>query len=690
MSTAMIRQRRLALICMGVALGMATIFMASRVGLPGNTTALSAVLKALSLTTATATVATLMPRLLPWKGMGLGATAVLAGMGGLAIFYGLSWLPGGMWVVYALAAAGTIASVPAMRLERGVGQTLAWAVAAALLILVLALYALPRSNPPFAAEQALSRHLFIDGYYHMAVSQMIRWFGVAAAGFDGMAADHYHYGLDFMAARMSVLLDSDIPYFFPAFMHLTVLPLLVWALVATASDVAESALLPLTVAVLAAIILYASVTNDVVFISASQMASLVLVVASFPLFRWIGDHPRRTGEAEAPAWTWALALGLLFVIWAFKVSAGMLMMGTFGWLVLRGGRSFCRLTVAGLSIMAVSALAASQFMNFNDHASAMEVSLFRYYWADEVKVWRRPFFFLIYSAFPLIFMAARLVEERVGSLRALGAVARQGRITDVEVMALLWLAGYLPGALLFTHDLVWIYFYDLPAWLALPLVAGRVSAAWRGCPRASGPARLSGTALLALILLAPTLEVMGAMMMKRTGRFIAEIVETHNGLSGKTLPERNDLGERGEAAMAALADPVGTWKLMNAAKESPIWAAHILDIAIRHRTEHGRNAALYIPPTNREFWSERLSAFVSTAMFVPAMTGVPLIDGRPPLPFVKSYGYGFVQVEPRTDDVPLDDEHICAQAARWGLGPVYWVESLSDLSANRLVDCTDR
>lgn len=679
------RQRRVAAVSLLFAFMLAIIYMASRAGLPGNAEAWHAVVSALALTMAALAAPVLARTVMPLRALPAGLVLALGISVTLSLLVLLSWLPGGGWILAALAVAASVFLAPALLGPAVPVRSWLWLGLLAGLAVLLASYAMPRSQPPFSAEQALSQHLFIDGYFHMAMAQMMRWFGVPATGIDGLSWANYHYGLHVVVARLAVLVDGDIPQFFPAFMHLTVLPLLVAALVAVASDRTEHDALPLTVFIVALVVLYASITNDVIFISASYMASILLAVGTYGLIVWVAGHPRSHDGRDAPLWVWKLLLALLFANWAFKVTTGMLLTVAFGWLVLRSGRRFSRVILAGLAVLLVSVLAIWRFVSFGDHASVMSVSPFKYYWADEVKVWHRPFFMLIYSAFPIIFCVARMVEEKASS--GWWPAFRSGRLVDVEAVLLMTVIAYVPGAIFHTGDLVWIYLYDFAAWLTLPLVAGAILAA-RWVDGGRPVAGLSGAVLVALVLAAPTLEAIGGVMMKRTGRFFAEVVETHRGLLGASLPTRGDLSNRGDAAYAALGDLAGTWSMIRQPKGEPAWAARVLALARQLRAQHGPNVALYVPPTNLEFWAEDQHDCRITAMFVPALAGIPLIDGRPPLPCVPAYGYGFELVQRRTDNRPMDDAEVCASAVRWAIPTVLRVETLKDGARNRVLDCS--
>ncbi|MEZ0168402.1 hypothetical protein [Microvirga sp. TS319] len=114
-------------------------------------------------------------------------------------------------------------------------------------------------------------------------------------------------------------------------------------------------------------------------------------------------------------------------------------------------------------------------------------------------------------------------------------------------------------------------------------------------------------------------------------------------------------------------------------------------IAYRHR--FGKGLRVYAPPAHKDFWTWTAHCEASSRI-IPAVTGVPVVNGYPPLWRNCASGIkyrGWQVVVPRVSDEPLDDTAICAlDSASGGSRVVYIIESIADLSRNRLINCDPR
>ena len=671
----------------GLSFGLGFLYLASRIGLPGAIDPLPEVLSAVSIAALVFLLPSFFLAFIPRHHDFYGTISNCGAWGVLAFLIVLSYLPiaigPALWIIAGLAM--TAAVVIALRREAPLLRSTGWAVVSlAIFGLLFALIVFPRAHPPFANEQAYLGYLFDDGYYHMALTQMLIGYGVPSIGIDGLLWDPYHVGSHYIVGRLTVTSGGEVAHSFPAFMHLLFLPLLLRSLVAATLDAEAGASRSLNViiaAVLSMVVCYASLTNDIIFISPSYLVSIAAAAAVAP-FLLLAARRR----LPLNSFVWAGLLAAIPILISLKVSSGQLFALLVIYVVWRLPPSRGKAISLTLAAVALTVIFLPMFASSRDHAEQLIFSPLKYYLTDEVLVWRRPFFFLIYSIFSLAYIGCRLAAEGALARGGLKPALREGRLVDAESLLFVVVAGYFPGTVLFHPQLIWLYFYDFQAWIALPLVAGTMmskgAAQWNG-ERHRGYVFLP---VLVLLLLAPLLDSLGSYLMKRTGRFLSEIVETHVGLAGGTLPPRQMLAEREQRLVEAISDPARLLALFSSTSGLPQRYSVAAGLARQLRSQFGRDIAVYIPADNRDYWRGENYCYQDT-MFFPAILGIPLVDGEPPLPCRITHLYGFRPYELRTSNRSLGYAELCERSRQRGFSRVYRLESLDRPERNRLLQC---
>lgn len=128
------------------------------------------------------------------------------------------------------------------------------------------------------------------------------------------------------------------------------------------------------------------------------------------------------------------------------------------------------------------------------------------------------------------------------------------------------------------------------------------------------------------------------------------------------------------------------------AHKNPTIAArrNVLQDIIAHRVRLGARLRVYVPPTHTEFWT-LIKHCEARTMLIPAATGVPVIDGFPPLwtgcaSAIRHRGWQVIS--PRSSDEVLNDARLCEVDKTTPSPPVIYVlTNFSDSGLNRLVDC---
>lgn len=671
----------------GLSFGLGVLYLASRIGFHGAMDPLPEVLSAVSVAALVFLLPSFFLAFISGHHDFYGTLSNCAAWAVLAFLIVLSYLPVSIEPVLWILAAVVMTAAMVMVLCGGAPSltSVSWTVVSlAVFGALFALIVFPRAHPPFANEQAYLGYLFDDGYYHMALTQMLIGYGVPSIGIDGLLWDPYHIGSHYIVGRLTVLSGGAVVHSFPAFMHLLFLPLVLRSLVAATLDATAGANRSLNVviaAVLSMVICYASLTNDIIFISPSYLVSIAAAAAVAPFLLLVAQK-----RLSLSSFAWVGILAAIPILVSLKVSSGQLFALLVVYVVLRLPLSRPKKIVLALAAVAVTALFLPMFASSRDHAEQLIFSPLKYYLSDEVMVWRRPFFFLIYPVFSLAYIVRRLAVEgalaRGGFMRAL----REGRLADAEALLFVVAAGFFPGSVLFHPQLIWLYFYDFQAWIALPLVAGMMLS--REAHRVDGECGRGFVffSVVTILLMAPLLDVLGSYLMKRTGRFLSEIVETHAGLAGDVLPPRQMLEEREQRLVEAIADPARFLALFSSTQQLPERYSLAARLARDLQSQFGRDVAVYIPADNRDYWRGENYCY-QDAMFFPAILGIPLVDGEPPLPCRITHLYGFRPYELRTSNRSLDDSELCERSRQRGFSHVYRLESLDRPEQNRLLQC---
>lgn len=87
-----------------------------------------------------------------------------------------------------------------------------------------------------------------------------------------------------------------------------------------------------------------------------------------------------------------------------------------------------------------------------------------------------PWFILAHLFWSWVDIYLRLREEKLTAIWAIRHAALERRITDVIVVAIIAIAGWLPGEVIHIHGGSAFYFSDVQRWVALPFL---MASAWR-------------------------------------------------------------------------------------------------------------------------------------------------------------------------------------------------------------------
>jgi hypothetical protein len=347
---------------------------------------------------------------------------------------------------------------------------------------------------------------------------------------------------------------------------------------------------------------------------------------------------QRERDAQGPAWGNRVALlvlfPLLFAACGFiKISLGYLLLGMAFFCCWRLGLwrhpiYVGNLIVSGCLFLALIRLATSRV---DSHFAPFNFDRIHPEWL--------PFFFVFYFIWAWVFAWLFLRRLHVETLGDVAAAVRDGKTIPLEVLLFCTLIGLLPYLLLRFNTGSWNYFTQYQTFLGLALTVAYLSPAdklflrpsqgWRQVTMRCAAMAMVVCLIGAHLLITTTSAVYG--LLKDNAQIRAQ-------LAGYSAAEwRLHLrslygGSRGAVSSVARAR-LATLSSLRELSRMP--------------REERRRTVLYIPKTNRSYWSDLRQSSGSegtTAFIAPALSGLAMIWGEPEyedLSSVRRVSYGY-------------------------------------------------
>jgi hypothetical protein len=545
-----------------------------------------------------------------------------------------------------------------------------------------------------------------DGYFHVAIAQMIARFGVPSIGADGLELQKYHFGSHLVAAGLARASGAPAALVYVYWGTVSLKLQLLWSTMFCTALLTKSseARFP-TLPHLAYVLVYFYVGRAFLD-SESFMLALAMFVAGIPVAA--GMIATVNTKATASPLSWVVLVLLMFVCATAKVSVGFFCGIILAWLGWRSRPSWIGLSALALSfgvllIFALNYLIPREVSLLASGFSSVCASYLQYLTISTLVT------FLV----PVVIISSQLMGLHLESLATTGKEAwvanlklslrpiagpRQAydRLVDadgfVQLLSVCLVAcvgvlftvpigsniAYFSGVVLFMCACV------VPAWFVL---AGAWLQRWcRSHKLLSVPVGLTfAIALSAGFLMdfaassVALMRVQAAQLAEANGvQPIGSNTQLLVGQFSKSVRESGTLF--GDSRASLLKTP---------------WAAAMRDVS-KHRSL-APDLAVYVRPSSADFW-QRLKGgspywCISAHLMIPATLGVPMIRGITPQPYEAEcmpdgqvwYGFGRRQAEHRTID--MDDTQLCQQARRRGIGTVYILDTVRDPQANRVLTC---
>lgn len=553
-----------------------------------------------------------------------------------------------------------------------------------------------------------------DPLYNVSMANTMRSYGVSSTGLDGVPYTPYHYGSAWLNSQWAYLAGTDvlafyslgppvivIPLFFAAVLLLAVEVRKGWRVAGAGSDtplkkdyVAWLFFLAVTVGVIPTAGLDAmGIWNLHALISESYVVGVpvfLLVIATSITF-W--RRKRSSLRAEGLVFLLAFAPLMLAVTGFLKISLMLLLLCAAFGLAALGRMLRDRLIALSAVLCLGTSFVTYKLVSVAAQNQGFVPFAYMRYSGVDTAWW--PWFILAHLFWSWVYIYLRLREEKLTAIGAIRHAALEGRITDVLVVAIIAIAGWLPGEVIDIHGGSAIYFSDVQRWVALPLL---MASAWRWVAQWSERRRetispgsfLRGMRLSDLWLAAVVIPISLTMILngiRAPGTALRANIALRRGLYAEA-------GVKGPVALRSLAD---RRLLATGLHRSPDYS---LIAALRELDETPpaikRHTLLFIPQSYVRFWHiwtepERCSY---VPMIAPATSGLALLDGMPPVDCNLTNQYGLTRYRRRiTPQLPVDVTPValCAKAKAKGFSRVVVLDASVDSDvAVRAIECPVR
>jgi len=561
-------------------------------------------------------------------------------------------------------------------------------------------------SPLFTEMMALDGVIHHDALGLAALANMIRTYGVASVGLDGLPYMPYHWGTPWLFVQLANLLDMSVLDFYQLGYPVTMIPFFFGGILCFVTELrhaqrfedsedaghtsdlrdlrddprAWAVFLAATIGVIPITALDAmGVWTSNLMISESYAVGIpvaLLLLGTCVVFWRFGGreavsrNPQMLREMLFPLIV--LPVGIV-ILGYLKISLMVLAFLLAVYVFLRLGL-FRRplFAVAAVLLTVAVALAYGQVSLPAHREGIVPLHFLKGFVPPE---WW-PLFPVVHLFWSILYVALRLRSEGVTTVGELATMIRNRRIIDVEAVTLVAIAGLLPGLALSIDGGSAFYFSDVQRWLSvgLTMAAAGTLFRWRGARQrvtvsGTGNARRGYRLIhIAIPLLAiPMLMSMALNAVHWPRRMLQENVATRAAfyrITGRETPPATI------RSVSLLGDRLALKEGLAAAQRSKI-VSQLRSLSTLSESER-RRTALFIPQTEAAYWTllARPGACTFASHVAPALTGMAMIDGMPPAGCKLNPYYGLGGFSPRLESQTAKTAgaaELCSKSRRWGL-----------------------
>jgi hypothetical protein len=506
-----------------------------------------------------------------------------------------------------------------------------------------------------------------------ALGNMLRTYHVASVGLDGLPYMAYHWGTPWLFAQLSNLTGQSVLEFYQLGYPVTMIPLFFCGILAFAAQIRKdeadrtfafwAVFLAATIGVIPIAGLDAmGVWTSNLMISESYAVAVpfALMLATTTVEFWHERSAAILAREATPLDFVFLALilaGGLVILGYLKISLMILGFGALVYAALRV-KAWKRLPLLliGLWIVLLVFITYKRVSLVAHHEGIVPLDFLKSF---VPRVWW-PFFVPAQLFWSLVYIALRLRQEEAHTVGDAAALVRDRRILDVEIVAVVAVAGLLPGLILHIDGGSAFYFSDVQRWLSVGLL---LASAGTLIPRL----RLTGPAKAAvLILAAPFVVSMARNSVHWTTRMLKANAELRHSLypaadRASILPGIRSLPRLADSAkLASGLRGAGNYNTVHGLLE-------LSRLPLRDK----KQTAIFVPQGEGKYWTmlKRPGACSFGGFIVPALTGMSMVDGMPPFGCKVSPYYG-LSLYPGRRSPQLESETmpatVCARAIKLG------------------------
>ena len=356
-------------------------------------------------------------------------------------------------------------------------------------------------------ELVIGKGTLPDPLFHSSISNMIKTYGIPSTGIDGVSYLSYHFGSHWIFAQLSNLLSLDSIKFYQLGFPVIFVPFLFNRLLSFSLDLRQYISSSVAYSSLRTdykywLIFYVAYINCIPLallkeqmippwnaypVSLSSESYTVGMALSFILFSLTlsclnsVDKISRLRPVGIIFMTSILPL-LLGLIGLSKISCLFVIGATFIYLFIR--LKLYKYSVFNLVIIGIMFIFIIVYLSnvANKPESATPLRLFGFL-SETVQEGWKPFFFFINFFWSWLFILLKLREKGIKTLGDLRAAYINNSILDIEIIAVLCIAGIAPGTFFALAAGATFYFSDIQTWISLSFILANLEnftlAIWR-------------------------------------------------------------------------------------------------------------------------------------------------------------------------------------------------------------------
>jgi hypothetical protein len=576
-------------------------------------------------------------------------------------------------------------------------------------------------NPLFFENYIVNGKVHHDSLHLASWAAMLRTYGIASTGIDGLPSIPYHWGTQWLFAQWSSLTGARVLDFYQLGFPVTMIPFFFGGTLAFAVAMRSARGEPeakddlrddgriwfvflaacigiLPISGLDAMAVWTS--NLLISESYTVAVPCALMLLATTVI-WHGNSARPSSKPgkfiDAGYLLVVLPLGIALLGY-LKSSLMMLAYGLALYVFVR--LKLYRRIIFWYAIVVMSIVFAGTYQRVILPAHYEGFAKLDFLWNFVKPAWW-PFFFVVHLFWSWVYALLRLRSEGIGTIADIREAVSENRIVDVEAVVVVALLGLGPGMITHLDGGSAFYFSDVQRWLAVGFILSRIPELssivfGESVPKKSKARRprlierfdaIPARSVLVGFLLIPVVGSMLSNVPVWPVTMARANSETRHALYPASVAAAIPLGLHG---LPRLVDPATIAKGL--ASSPNYMVAHALrDLSALPDAER-RRTSLFIPQDQSRYWKSltREGACTFQPFVATSFSEIAMIDGMPPYGCTVNRYYGLGSFPPRTRpqmDQDSTQASLCARAEKWGLDRVIVLTFDSTRANSNTITC---